>query len=114
MKPRAVFVMSTVAAMLTAGSACFAADEQAAAGMDGFKKKFNEMDKDGDGRILREEYEDFILKDARIRFDKADRNKDGTVSRQEALEAFRARAEEIREKMREWRARQERSPHQPW
>ena len=113
MRARAFLVMSTVAAMLAAGRACFAAEEHAAAAMDGFKEKFSEMDKDGDGRITRGEYEDFILKDARIRFDKADKNKDGTVSQPEAEEALKARAEEIREKMREWRERQEKLRHQP-
>lgn len=113
MKPRVFIIIGATAALLAVGASSRAGEERAAAAPDGFNAKFHEMDKDGDGRISREEYENFILQDARIRFDKADKNGDGTVTRTEAQEAVKARAEEIREKMREWKERQERLRPEP-
>lgn len=47
------------------------------------EKIFNSIDKDGDGKITKDEFYANPLKDAAARFDNTDTNKDGTVTLEE-------------------------------
>lgn len=47
------------------------------------EKIFNSIDKDGDGKISKDEFYANPLKDAAARFDNTDTNKDGTVTLEE-------------------------------
>lgn len=107
MNPRISFLIGVVALLLASGGHSFADEEHAAAAMAIFKAKFKEIDANVDGKISREEYEQYILEGAMERFDKADKDKDGYVTPAEAEEALKARAEEIREKMREWQQKRD-------
>lgn len=64
------------------------------------------MDTNGDGKIDRTEYVEYETKKANERFDFADRNGDGTITRKEAEKATKKRQEEMQQKTWELRERQ--------
>lgn len=107
MKRIIIFLVGAVALLLVAGGDSFAQEEHAAAAMAIFKARFKEIDADGDGRISRQEYRQYMLERALQRFDKADKDNDGYVTNEEAEEAFKARSEEIRVKMKEWQQKRD-------
>ena len=107
MKPTIIFLIGAFSLLWVATVDSFAKEEHAAAAMALFEARFKEMDANGDGKISREEYTGFIMKSAMVRFDKADKDNDGYVTEAEAEEAFKARTEEMREKMKEWKEKRE-------
>ncbi len=75
--------------------------------MAAFEKRFEEMDTNGDGKIDRTEYVEYEIKKANERFDVADEDRDGFITRKEAERAMKQKQQEVRKKMKEWNQKQE-------
>jgi Ca2+-binding EF-hand superfamily protein len=75
--------------------------------MTAIEKRFEEMDANGDGRIDRTEYVDYEIKKANERFDVADEDRDGFITRKEAERAMKQKQQEVRKKMKDWKQKQE-------
>ena len=105
MKPDRIFLVAGLPVLLIFVSPCLAGTLPEAAKA-ALEKRFEEMDTNGDGRIDRDEYMEYETRKANERFDVADQNDDGFITRREAERATEKRQEEMREKMREWREKQ--------
>ena len=102
-----VIVLIAVAVFLFNTGSPSLADTASKAAMAAFEKRFDEMDTNGDGRIDRTEYVDYEIKKANERFDVADEDRDGVITRKEAERAMKQKQEEVRKKMKEWKQKQE-------
>ncbi len=106
MKPSVIFLSAAVSVPLISGSQALA-DTASKAAMAAFEKRFEEMDTNGDGKIDRTEYVDYEIKKANERFDVADEDRDGFITRKEAERAMKQKQQEVRKKMKEWKQKQE-------
>jgi Ca2+-binding EF-hand superfamily protein len=78
-----------------------------------FEKRFEEMDTNEDGGIDRTEYVEYDTRKANERFDVADENGDGLITRKEAEKTMEKKQEQLRKQMREWRQKQEKGKKKP-
>ena len=101
-----IFLIGAIALLQAAGSDSFA-DSASEAAMAAFQKRFDEMDTNGDGKVDRAEYVQYEMKKANERFNEADQNGDGFITRKEAEQTMKKKQEEMKEKIREWREKQE-------
>jgi Ca2+-binding EF-hand superfamily protein len=112
MRTSAIVLVAAVAVPLISGSQALA-DTASKAAMAAFEKRFEEMDTNGDGKIDRAEYVEYEIKKANERFDVADDNRDGFITRKEAEGAMKQKQQEVRKKMKEWKQKQEKGMTQP-
>ncbi len=89
------------------------ADTVSKAARDAFEKRFEEMDTNLDGKIDRTEYVDYEVRKANERFDVADDNGDGFITKKEAERAMKKNQEEMRKKMQKWREKKEKEKQKP-
>jgi Ca2+-binding EF-hand superfamily protein len=73
------------------------------------EKIFNSIDKDGDGRITKDEFYANPLKDATARFDNTDTNKDGIVTLEEENAAI-AKLKKLEADAKKKQAEQKKDP----
>ena len=106
MKPSVIALLPAFALLLNPGSQALA-DTASKAAMAAFEKRFEEMDTNGDGKIDRTEYVEYEIKKANERFDVADEDRDGFITRKEAERAMKQNQKEMRKKMEKWRQKQE-------
>ena len=106
MKPSMIVPAAAVAVLLTPGSRALS-DTASKAAMAAFEKRFEAMDTNGDGKIDRAEYVEYEIKKANERFDVADENQDGFITRKEAERAMKQNQKEMRKKMKEGQRKQE-------
>lgn len=106
MKPSVIVLIAAAALLLICVSPSLA-DTASKAAMAAFDKRFEEMDSNGDGRIDRTEYVEYEIKKANERFDVADEDRDGFITRKEAERAMKQKQQEVRKKMKEWNQKQE-------
>ena len=106
MKARIILLIPAVAVLLSPGSPCLE-DSASKAPMDAVEKRFSEMDTNGDGRIDRNEYVEYEIGKANERFDVADENHDGFITRKEAARTVKKKQEQLRQKMSDWKQKQE-------
>jgi Ca2+-binding EF-hand superfamily protein len=112
MRASAVTLVAGVAFLLLPVSQALA-DKASKAAMAAFEKRFEQMDTNGDGKIDRAEYVEYEIKKANERFDVADENRDGFITRKEAERAMKQKQYEMRKKMKEWKQEQEKGMTQP-
>jgi Ca2+-binding EF-hand superfamily protein len=112
MKPSVLFLSAAVSVSLISGSQALA-DTASKAAMAAFEKRFEEMDTNGDGKIDRTEYVDYEIEKANERFDVADEDRDGFITRKEAERAMKQKQQEVRKKMKDWKQKQEKGMTQP-
>ena len=101
-----IILIAVVLVLVNPGSQALA-DTASKVAMAAFEKRFEEMDANGDGKIDRAEYVEYEIKKANERFDVADENRDGFITRKEAERAMKQKQEEVREKMKEWKQKKE-------
>jgi len=106
MKPSVIVLIAVVVVLLNPGSQA-PADMASKAAMAAFEKRFEEMDTNGDGKIDRAEYVEYEIKKANERFDVADENRDGFITRKEAERTMKQKQQEVRKKMKQWKQKQE-------
>lgn len=106
MRPCVIVLIVAVVVLLNNGSQALA-DTASKAAMAAFEKRFEEMDTNGDGKIDRTEYVDYEIKKANERFDVADEDRDGFITRKEAERAMKQKQQEVRKKMKDWKQKQE-------
>ena len=112
MRTSVFLLVAAVAVSLISGSQALA-DTASKAAMAAFEKRFEEMDTNGDGKIDRTEYVDYEIKKANERFDVADEDRDGFITRKEAERAMKQKQQEVRKKMKDWKQKQEKGMTQP-
>ena len=103
MKPSVTILIAAAALLLICVSPSLADTASKAA----VEKRFEEMDTNGDGKIDWAEYVEYEIKKAKERFDVADENRDGLITRKEAERATMENQKEMRKKMEKWRQKQE-------
>ena len=106
MKPSVIVLIAAVVVLVHTGNPSLA-DTASKAAMAVFEKRFDEMDTNGDGKIDRTEYVEYEIKKANERFDVADEDRDGFITRKEAERAMKQKQQELRKKMKEWNQKQE-------
>jgi len=112
MRTSVFLLVAAVAVSLISGSQALA-DTASKAAMAAFEKRFDEMDANGDGRIDRTEYVEYEIKKANERFDVADEDRDGFITRKEAERAMKQKQEQLRKSMQEWKQQQSKGKQQP-
>ena len=112
MRTSVIVLVAAVAVLLIPGGQALA-DTASKAAMAAFEKRFEEMDTNGDGKIDRAEYVEYEIKKANERFDVADENQDGFITRKEAERAMKQKQQEVRKKMKDWKQKQEKGMTQP-
>jgi Ca2+-binding EF-hand superfamily protein len=106
MKPSVIILIAAAALLLICVSPSLA-DTASKAAKAAVEKRFEEMDTNGDGKIDWAEYVEYEIKKAKERFDVADENRDGFITRKEAERATMENQKEMRKKMEKWRQKQE-------
>ena len=106
MKLSGIALIAVAVFLFNTGSPSLA-DTASKAAMAAFEKRFEEMDTNGDGRIDRTEYVEYEIKKANERFDVADEDRDGFITRKEAERAMKQKQQEVRKKMKDWKQKQE-------
>jgi Ca2+-binding EF-hand superfamily protein len=106
MRPSVIVLIAAAALPLICVSPSLA-DTASKAAMAAFEKRFDEMDTNGDGKIDWAEYVEYEVKKAKERFDVADEDRDGFITRKEAEQAMKRKHQEVRKKMKEWKQKQD-------
>jgi Ca2+-binding EF-hand superfamily protein len=106
MKPREIVLIAAFGVLMICVRPSLA-DTASKAAMAAFEKRFDEMDANRDGKIDRTEYVEYEIRKANERFDVADEDSDGFITRKEAERTMKRKEQEMRKKMKEWNRKQE-------
>jgi len=108
MKLPMIVVLGAVSFLLITGSDSLAQQSRSErALMAASNQRFELLDANNDGKVTRQEYVDFHCKRAEARFDNADKDKNGYVTREEAKELVQEAGNKMKEAQKKWQQKRQ-------